>query len=76
MRPWAATSIPRRSAGSSAAGSSSRAAASHVSVSAGTTASRSRAERHGGGSDANRARTAWRTDGGTAEPGAASTSVR
>ena len=75
-RPWAATSIPRRSAGSRTDGSSTRDRTSQGSAPLGTTARRSSDDRHDTGSDENRARTAWRTDGGTAAPGAARTSVR
>ena len=75
-RPWADTTIPRRSAGSKTDGSSIRDRTSQGSAPLGTTARRSRDDRQDAGSDANRARTAWRTDGGTAAPGAARTSVR
>jgi hypothetical protein len=74
--PWADTTIPRRSAGSRTEGSSTRVRISQGSTPLGTTASRSRDDRQDAGSDANRACTAWRTDGGTAAPGAARTSVR
>ena len=56
--PWAATSIPRRSAGSRTAGSSTSDRTSQGSAPLGTTARRSSDDRHDAGSDENRARTA------------------